>query len=509
VRGFEFEGNPWQRYERLIEVAEKTILWLGIIGLSWARDHQDGNAIISDWRGSLTTGGVSLGTWFQVALAAEAAMANAPNEIEGYANALRSRKRNEGPRGALEQLIAERNRRSHGGGPRTEVEARARTAELEPRLLEAIEGLAFLGQLQWILPSRIRYDHITGEFQIAGFSIVGEHPVFEPVELISPDPLSEDEIYLESASGQKVILTPFCVVRDCEVCLKREIFFPSRLEEKGLRLVSFDQGHELVDVRLGERIEQRAPRLVEPTGDNAEKRPHSRHWSWDDYAHFSDHDPEKLAIVQRIALLLEHETDWDQSRTKNQIVFRKGGEPLLHLQFWAQMPRIYVNRLRAKPTHDPLPTLKGRAITDGWVWDIPAADAVPENLEDLVALAEGTEPASDGEAHGSSSEESFEDGMLRAFDVLKEFDYQANRFLMMVRERGGVRTAKDLIQRQEHYSQGFLKLVEIGKLEWSVEAYMLRPEFRHLFDPHELDEARRRLKAAEFDVDRWEAGPWT
>lgn len=110
---------------------------------------------------------------------------------------------------------------------------------------------------------------------------------------------------------------------------------------------------------------------------------------------------------------------------------------------------------------------------------------------------------------GEGTAEQFEDGMFRAYEYLKnQANYSATRFLQLVQERQGVGAAKHLLRPQEQHSDGFLRLVEIQKLHWSVEAWALRPEFRHLFDESELEEARRRLRAAEFDVDRWEDSPW-
>jgi hypothetical protein len=437
--------------------------------------------------------------------------------IPGFSQALRPRRRNAGPRGALDALVAERNRRAHGEGPRNEAEARLRIDEIHPRLLEAIEGLAFLGELTWMLPRKISFDDDTKEFLIIGFSLTGDHPSLEPAEILTSLPMAEATIYMEDSDGGRISLSPFCSVSDCEVCFRRGVFYPSRLRDDQLQLISFDCGHSFLDDRMSSQIaglfQGRPPaEAAETFGEAAptDEKARSRHWDWEDYERYSSHNPGKLRIVRQISERIESATGWQPLRTKNQIIFKKNGDSLISIQFWAQVPRIFLDRVKDRPPKDPLPRLPGRAIGGGWVWDVPDENLVPSDIGPLISLAEeGYDSPVDQLPPLRADADLFEGGMLSAYDVLKNFDYQATRFLMMIRERGGLRTAKDLLAPHDQHSYGFLKLVEIGKLEWSVEAYALRPEFRGLFEPQELEEARRRLKAADFDVDRWEEKPWT
>jgi enamine deaminase RidA (YjgF/YER057c/UK114 family) len=84
--------------------------------------------------------------------------------------------------------------------------------------------------------------------------------------------------------------------------------------------------------------------------------------------------------------------------------------------------------------------------------------------------------------------------MLEVYEKAKgESGYVANRFLQMLRRRGGLDCAHHLMQ-QPGVSPGFLRLKECGRLDLSVEAYVvLRPEFRSLFSQGEIAVARRRL----------------
>jgi hypothetical protein len=92
--------------------------------------------------------------------------------------------------------------------------------------------------------------------------------------------------------------------------------------------------------------------------------------------------------------------------------------------------------------------------------------------------------------------------LIRAADRLKkEVGYNPTRFLQMVGEYGAVETAKRLLERDE-YSEGFATLWEKGRLELSVEAFVLRPEYEPLFTETERRTAQRRLREVGFDPTR-------
>ena len=77
--------------------------------------------------------------------------------------------------------------------------------------------------------------------------------------------------------------------------------------------------------------------------------------------------------------------------------------------------------------------------------------------------------------------------------ALDECKYRPTRFLQMVTEHGGVDAAKILINAQEP-SDGFTRLWECGRLDLTVEAHAIKPEFANLFTEEERQIARRRLE---------------
>lgn len=73
-----------------------------------------------------------------------------------------------------------------------------------------------------------------------------------------------------------------------------------------------------------------------------------------------------------------------------------------------------------------------------------------------------------------------------------EIGYNATRFLMMVKELGGLNAAHHLLAGQRIHD-GFAELLLAGRPDLTVEALVLEPEVLHLFSEAELRAARERL----------------
>ncbi len=94
----------------------------------------------------------------------------------------------------------------------------------------------------------------------------------------------------------------------------------------------------------------------------------------------------------------------------------------------------------------------------------------------------------------------FNSDMEDGYESLKTLGYSATAWLVMMRQRTPVLAAKDLM-RGPKTSHGFQKLLDMKRLHMSAEYFMLKPWYQQLFEPHELEEARKRLILHEFDVD--------
>src|SRR5687767_6474081 len=86
--------------------------------------------------------------------------------------------------------------------------------------------------------------------------------------------------------------------------------------------------------------------------------------------------------------------------------------------------------------------------------------------------------------------------MLGIFHAARdETGYVATRFLQMVTQHGGVEAAHQLLD-SEAPVEGFTTLWEKGRLDLSVEALVLEPEFEELFSFDEREKARERPHVA-------------
>ena len=92
-------------------------------------------------------------------------------------------------------------------------------------------------------------------------------------------------------------------------------------------------------------------------------------------------------------------------------------------------------------------------------------------------------------------ESEFHDAMVAIYNSAKvDCRYNATRFLQMLSNKGAVQTARDLLSTDD-VQYGFTELWECGRLDLTVEAHVLKPEFRGLFTEAELRRAYQRLEA--------------
>lgn len=92
-------------------------------------------------------------------------------------------------------------------------------------------------------------------------------------------------------------------------------------------------------------------------------------------------------------------------------------------------------------------------------------------------------------------EEKFEQAMFDIYRRAKsEAKYNATIFLQMVTDRGGIETARYLIN-QPKPSDGYTRLYERGRLDLTVEAMVVEGlRWRPLFQAEEIERATKRLR---------------
>ena len=90
-------------------------------------------------------------------------------------------------------------------------------------------------------------------------------------------------------------------------------------------------------------------------------------------------------------------------------------------------------------------------------------------------------------------EDEFHRAMQDVYEQAAKLGYRATRFLQLLRRRGGLAAAKQLLGRPG-ISPGLTRLWELQSLDISMEATVLQPRFRSLFSHEELQTACQRLK---------------
>jgi len=101
---------------------------------------------------------------------------------------------------------------------------------------------------------------------------------------------------------------------------------------------------------------------------------------------------------------------------------------------------------------------------------------------------------------GDNLERRFDRAMADVYERAKrEVGYNATRYLQLLSEHGGLATAR-LLLTTPNVSDGFTTLWEAHRLDLTVEAHVLKPEFRGLFTAGELAVARERLDALGYSM---------
>lgn len=91
-------------------------------------------------------------------------------------------------------------------------------------------------------------------------------------------------------------------------------------------------------------------------------------------------------------------------------------------------------------------------------------------------------------------ESRFELAMYEIYRRAKEeCAYDAKRFLIMLKSKGGLTTAKELLH-SPHFHEGLTRLIMCNCKHFTVEAHVLLPEYAELFTEEERRIARSRLE---------------
>lgn len=90
-------------------------------------------------------------------------------------------------------------------------------------------------------------------------------------------------------------------------------------------------------------------------------------------------------------------------------------------------------------------------------------------------------------------EAEFHAAMICTYEEGTKRGYYPTRFMELLNQYGGVKTAKKLLAKRE-VQVGLMTLWELDLLDSSMEAYVIKERYQALFTSEEIAEARRRLE---------------
>ncbi|MGV0721044.1 DUF262 domain-containing protein [Mycolicibacterium elephantis] len=128
-----------------------------------------------------------------------------------------------------------------------------------------------------------------------------------------------------------------------------------------------------------------------------------------------------------------------------------------------------------------------------------SVDALRGFVEQESIASVGEKPAAgaateDRSALGGRVEQEFARRMVDAYHrALSEAGYNANYYRSMIAQLGPMKAARKLLASPA-VSDGFAELWERGRMDLTVEALVVEPQFAELFSESEIDISRRRLE---------------
>lgn len=250
ARALHLSADSRDQYEGILDASEALTICLGITGASWLHRYEPSAGSLQLLNGAFVQRGVSQGHWHEVARDAERAMAQSPQALPGFSDGVRPGPKSTGLLADLKVLLEERNRAAHGARPHNRAEAAARVADFLPPLERALERARFLAATPVVLAEASAYRRRDRQFDVRLHRAMGDHPEFEATSVVLTQPLANDTFYL-LAEPQPLDLTPFLVMRYCELCRQREVCYADRIDAKhGVSLKSVGRGHQIWDRTL-------------------------------------------------------------------------------------------------------------------------------------------------------------------------------------------------------------------------------------------------------------------
>lgn len=148
----------------------------------------------------------------------------------------------------LDALVKERNR-IHGDYPKGDLEFDSRLREAEGEMRQLLGALAFLAR--WELRyaesvEPVERDGGTVEYEARFRVLRGDNPDWSLVGAVSKSPLFRGRMYAFVDSRFMIDMHPYMLVRECQRCGAREVYYPDSFDHEEVRLKSIDRGHSQI-----------------------------------------------------------------------------------------------------------------------------------------------------------------------------------------------------------------------------------------------------------------------
>jgi hypothetical protein len=118
-----------------------------------------------------------------------------------------------------------------------------------PMLEAALDASAFLVRGELLLVRNVRPIE-TAAGPVWGVTVeraMGDHPDWDIDERVIEQVVYEDRFYLQLDRAAPLSLDPFVLARSCSLCGQRHVYYPDKVRDGKVVLLSMDRGHERED----------------------------------------------------------------------------------------------------------------------------------------------------------------------------------------------------------------------------------------------------------------------
>jgi hypothetical protein len=236
------------RLDKSIEVLESIVKYCAIISLSSALrlpiDADHSNFILSFLPRP------SLGTWNAALREILSYHHSRPEDLflpEIYHFYFKANRKMSDNARIIDDLISERNKMAHGGGPSTPRDCEQKVGEIQPKIDELLFNLSFLRDYDLL---HLRYSKKEGDrFRHSVKACMGAFDQFESREITTDSTENANHMYLYHREQCSLLdLHPLLVFSDkFEGASAQELFFYNRAQDNRLNYMNFQSGHSFND----------------------------------------------------------------------------------------------------------------------------------------------------------------------------------------------------------------------------------------------------------------------